>query len=290
MKKLRLFLMALVALCTHVSLSAQDLPAIPSGIFALGNEVTAVETGKWYFLYNHATLRYANENTSLQLKQATSPNGLDVAGNLGYLVTLEEDGNGKYYLRTGRGNYYKGPSSTARGTGAPSSKAASWAMAITPIADNPGHFLLQGSSTYNLAAPTDGSDLIGKTAKSANSISDWGFIEVKTASVEELKGRDLYNYQMGKLGLMRFKNKRSPNYLTTTASGSAVGAAKTSADLSQVWIVEKSGSGYTLRSANTGQYLQEDFAKPAGGAKELYIQFSPNNTGKQSYVNQRLGH
>ena len=71
MKKLRLFLMALVALCTHVSLSAQDLPAIPSGIFALGNEVTAVETGKWYFLYNHATLRYANENTSLQLKQAT---------------------------------------------------------------------------------------------------------------------------------------------------------------------------------------------------------------------------
>ena len=285
MKKLRLFLMALVALCTHVSLSAQDLPAIPSGIFALGNEVTAVETGKWYFLYNHATLRYANENTSLQLKQATSPNGLDVAGNLGYLVTLEEDGNGKYYLRTGRGNYYKGPSSTARGTGAPSSKAASWAMAITPIADNPGHFLLQGSSTYNLAAPTDGSDLIGKTAKSANSISDWGFIEVKTASVEELKGRDLYNYQMGKLGLMRFKNKRSPNYLTTTASGSAVGAAKTSADLSQVWIVEKSGSGYTLRSANTGQYLQEDFAKPAGGAKELYIQFSPNNTGDAAYIN-----
>lgn len=282
MKKLRLFLMALVALCTHVSLSAQDLPAIPSGIFALGNEVTAVETGKWYFLYNHATLRYANENTSLQLKQATSPNGLDASGNLGYLVTLESNGDGKYYLRSGRGNYYKSPSSTARGTGATLNTL--WAMAITPIADNPGHFLLQGS-TYNLAAPTDGSDLIGKTAKAANSISDWGFIEVKTASVEELKGRDLYNYQMGKLGLMRFKNKRNPNYLTTKASGSAVGAAKTSADLSQVWIVEKRGSGYTLRSTNTGQYLQEDFAKPAGGAKELYIQFSPNNTGDQAYIN-----
>lgn len=276
--------MALVALVANVSLTAQELPAIPSGIFALGNEVTAVETGKWYFLYNHATLRYANENTSLQLKQATSPSGLEAASNLGYLVTLEEDGNGKYYLRTGRGNYYKGPSSAARGTGAPSSKAASWAMAITPIDGYAGRFLLQGS-TYNLSAPADGSDLKGSNIKTANSGSDWGFIEVKTASAEDLKGRDLYNYQMGKLGLMRFKNKRNPNYLTTKTAGSAVGAAKTTADLSQVWIVEKSGSGYTLRSANTGQYLQDDFAKPAGGAKELYIQFSPNNTGDAAYIN-----
>ena len=276
--------MTLLALVANVSLSAQELPALPTGIYALGDEVTAVETGKWYFLYNHSTLRYANENTSNQLKQATSPSGLEAASNLGYLVTLEDNGEGKYFLRTGRGNYFKGPSSTARGTGAPSAKAASWAMEIAPIDGSAGHFLLKGS-TYNLAAPADGGDLKGSSATSAGTVSDWGFIEVKTASTSDLKGRDLYNYQMGKLGLMRLKNKRTPNYLTSNTAGSTVGAAKASSGLSQVWIVEKSGSGYTLRSANTGQYLQDSYSATSGSAKVLYIQFSPNNTGDEAYIN-----
>ena len=101
-----------------------------------------------------------------------------------------------------------------------------------------------------------------------------------------LSGRELYDYQIAHLSLFRLKNKRtSTSYLTTTTAGSAIGAKKASSGLSQIWIAEKKGSGYTIRSANTAQYLQEDFAKPAGGAVTMYIQFSPNNTGKQSYVN-----
>ncbi|MCR4995224.1 MAG: M60 family metallopeptidase [Bacteroidales bacterium] len=47
----------------------------------------------------------------------------------------------------------------------------------------------------------------------------------------------------------------------------------------------KDGEGYSLRSANTGEYLQADFSDPASGKTRLYIQSSPNNTGTQQYVN-----
>ena len=72
-----------------------------------------------------------------------------------------------------------------------------------------------------------------------------------------LTGRDLYDYQMSHLNFFRLKNKRTAtSYLTTNTAGSAIGARKATSGLSQIWIAEKSGNGYTLRSANTGQYLQ----------------------------------
>ena len=281
MKKLRTFLTLLFALLIGGKTMALD---IPTGIYELGDEVTTPETGKWYFLYNHGTSKYIKENSSNALKQTTSPKGLSVSGNEGYLVTLEEASDGKFYIKTGLGNYYKGPSNSARGTGA--TATASWAMTITTIEGNPGHFLLQGT-TYNMIAPSDGvSDIKGGTNKTADDIGDWAFVEVKTGSVDDLTGRDLYNYQMSQLGLIRLYNKRTAtSYLTTTTSGSAVGAAKASSGLSQIWILEKSGNGYTMRSANTGQYLQSTFGTPAASATTLYIQFSPNNTGTQSYIN-----
>ena len=101
-----------------------------------------------------------------------------------------------------------------------------------------------------------------------------------------LSGQDLYNYQISHLNLFRLRSRRSSSmYLTTRTAGTAIGAAKAAKGLSQIWIAEKAGSGYTLRSANTGQYLQAEFSTPAGSRSTMYIQFSPNNTGKQSYVN-----
>ena len=48
-------------------------------------------------------------------------------------------------------------------------------------------------------------------------------------------------------GLLRFKNKRTTTaYLTSKTAGSAVGAAKTPADWSQIWYVAASGEGYTF--------------------------------------------
>lgn len=81
-------------------------------------------------------------------------------------------------------------------------------------------------------------------------------------------------------GLIRLKNRRtSTAYLTSTTAGSATGAAKKSGDYSQVWVCLTSGSGYTVRSAQTGEYLQANFGSPAAAATTLYIQVSPNATG-----------
>ncbi len=281
MKKFYLFLTLLLAMLAGNTAKALDLP---TGLYDLGDEVTAVETGKWYYLMNHGTNKYVKENASNALKQTSSPKGVTISGNEGYLVCLEDAADGKFYIKTGLGNYFKAPSSSARGTGA--NQTESWNFTITTIEGNPGHFILQGPSTYNMIAPTDGSDIKGGTSKTLNGIGDWAFVEVKTTTAEELTGRDLYNYQISQMSLIRLYNKRtSTAYLTTTAAGSAVGASKASTGLSQVWIVEKNGAGYTLRSANTGQYLQSTFSTPSGSAATLYFQFSPNNTGTQSYCN-----
>lgn len=281
MKKMHTLLTLLFALFFGNKVMALD---IPTGLYDVGEEVTTLATGKWYFLYNRGTSKYIKENSSNALKQVTSPKGLSISGNEGYLVTLEDAGDGKYYIKTGLGNYYKAPGSSARGTGA--TATSSWAIGITAIEGYAGHFILQGPTTYNMVAPNDGSDIKGGTNKTASSIGDWAFIEVKTSSADELTGRDLYNYQMSKLGLIRLHNKRAATaYLTSNASGSATGASKASTGLSQIWILEKSGAAYTMRSANTGQYLQANFAEPSGSAANLYIQFSPNNTGTQAYIN-----
>ncbi len=266
MKKFYLLLTLLLALVGVGTAQALDLP---TGLYDVGKEVTTLETGKWYYLMNRGTSKYIKENTSNALKQSASPKGVSISGNEGYLVTLEDAGEGKYYIKTGLGNYYKAPNSTsARGTGA--TLTTSWAITIETIEDNAGHFLIFGSGTYNMVAPTDGTDIKGGTNKTLNGIGDWAFVEVKTTTPDQLTGRDLYNYQMSKLGLIRLHNKRTTtSYLTTTTSGKAVGASKASKGLSQVWILEKSGSAYTVRSANTGEYLQPAFDTPSGSATNM---------------------
>ena len=80
-------------------------------------------------------------------------------------------------------------------------------------------------------------------------------------------------------GLLRFKNKRTTTaYLTSKTAGSAVGAAKTTADWSQIWYVAASGEGYTIRNAETGEYLQANFAEPSATKTTLYIQYDKNQT------------
>lgn len=104
----------------------------------------------------------------------------------------------------------------------------------------------------------------------------------------DLKGKALYDYQMQQLGLVRLSNKRTNTaFLTSTTAGAAKGASKTASGLSQIWILAKSGDGYTVRNANTGEYLQSDYSAPSSQATTLYIQYSPNNTNTstQAYIN-----
>ena len=83
-------------------------------------------------------------------------------------------------------------------------------------------------------------------------------------------------------GLVRIVNRRTTTaYLTSNAAGSAIATNKvnTSGNLSQIWIIDAKGDGYICRSANTGEYLNENWAAPIAGSTVIYIQTSPNATG-----------
>ena len=86
-------------------------------------------------------------------------------------------------------------------------------------------------------------------------------------------------------GLIRLKSKRTSRYLSTETSGSATTTVKNLQKMSQVWILEPYIDGYYLRSANTGEYLQADYAVPAAGKTRLYIRKSPNATGTALFWN-----
>ena len=86
-------------------------------------------------------------------------------------------------------------------------------------------------------------------------------------------------------GLIRVKSKRTSRNLFTETSGSATTTVKNLQKMSQVWILEPYGDGYYLRSANTGEYLQAEYAVPAAGKTKLYIRKSPNATGSALFWN-----
>ncbi|MBO4613120.1 MAG: M60 family metallopeptidase [Bacteroidaceae bacterium] len=98
-------------------------------------------------------------------------------------------------------------------------------------------------------------------------------------------GNNYVNAQDITTGLVRVKSKRTSYYLSTANSGVATTTAKNLNTLNQVWILQASGDGYTFRSANTGEYLQADYAVPASGATTLYIRKSPNATGTAVFYN-----
>lgn len=248
-------------------------------IFQVGEPSTELEVGKIYLLYNNYSGRFAFEDTDGSLILAKNPTGLSVSSNMGYIFQIESADGGKYNIKTGLGNYIPNPSSSKKAT--TTTTPPSRALSITQIADAPGHFLISGTIS-KLVAPADGSAaLTGGNGTKLNGVADWSFVNVEMSDVGNLKGRELYDFQMSEDNYIRLFNKRNPNYLTSTSPGEAYGSQKNTDGLSQVWIKEKSGNGYTLLSAETGQYLGEDFGTPKSTATELYFQYSPNNTNQQ---------
>lgn len=269
MKTDRLFISVLLALASFTVSFAGEYAG---KLYDVGSKATTIEAGKLYFMYNNSTKKFAYEGTDNLLHQGTTPKAMDVESNLGYMFQLETsaDYEGKYFVKTGLGRYVSNPSSSK-------SKATiteGYPMTISEITGGSGNFSIKGNMYY-LSAPSTGADLIGaSTAKLGNSC-DWSFYEVKFTSVSELKGQNLYKYQMQQ-SLIKLYNKRISNYLTAS-KGSVYGAAKAKTGFSQIWIKEADDTGWTLRSAETGEYLTDDFGTP-GDATKLYMKYSPNNT------------
>lgn len=283
MKKVYLLLTLLLSLFAGNRAMAIEQP---TGQMKLGDAVNTIETGKWYFMFTPKQNKFVKESNNALKQTAISPDNKSVDGNEGYLVAFEDAGEGKYYIVTANGNYFRKPGSSARGTAA--EKTADDVFTLIAIEGAEGHFGLQGTdATYKYLSAPDNGDLKGGTITPASGKStDWQFYAASFKSADELNGKDLFDYIVGKDRLIRIHNKRTATaYLTSNTAGSAVGASKAATGLTQVWIMEKSGVGYTLRSAHTGQYLQDNYAVPANDASQKYIQFSPNNTGTESFIN-----
>ena len=104
---LKLFLASLFAVFGTAFSQAQE-NELAGKIINVGNNATTLETGKWYVLYNANTSSYVLEGAGNTLGvSTTSPNNTDAQANAGYLVQLEATSTeGRYYLKSGLGNYY----------------------------------------------------------------------------------------------------------------------------------------------------------------------------------------
>ncbi|MBQ6192173.1 MAG: M60 family metallopeptidase [Bacteroidaceae bacterium] len=255
-------------------------------IINVGNAATELQTGKWYVLYNDFSKAYTLEGADNTLGvSTTSPSGADAQANAGYLVQLEETGtSGRYYLKSGLGNYYCNVMAS-RNNGTSAEVQTKYFFAINQFS-TAGHWSLRSNGQYYLQ--NNGGKLCGGSSRgSEGGDRDWAFLEVSITDLGSLTGKDYVSFVLGKKNLVRLTNRRSTNSRLADNGTSTVGAAKNNNTLAQVWLLDKSGSGYTLRNANTGRFLNDDdnFRSPSATAARIFIQFSPNNSGSQAYIN-----
>ena len=282
---LKLFLASLFAVLGTAFSYAQE-NELAGKIISLGANATTLETGKWYVLYNANTSSYVLEGAGNTLGvSTTSPNNTDAQANAGYLVQLEGNGTeGQYYLKSGLGNYYANLT-TSKNNGTSATVKASYYYAIAQFGTE-GHWSLR--STNRLYLQSSGGKLIGASSiGSAGGDRDWVFRTVTFTDASSLTGKAYVNYVLGNKNLVRLTNRRSSSSRLTDNGTNTVGASKNDNTLAQVWLLSKSGSGYTLRNANTGRYLNDDsnFRSPSQTANTIYIQFSPNNGTNDAYIN-----
>lgn len=109
-----------------------------------------------------------------------------------------------------------------------------------------------------------------------------------------LTGKDLVDSYLAKGGLFRIYGARGSytnRVIVENSSNQLVVQSKrtSSVNLSEIWIVEKSGTAFTLRNANTGRYVQNQTAESTphstgDASAKFYIKYSDNNTEGGEYV------
>lgn len=287
MKKIYTFLLIVATMLTmsaHIQASAEEFTG---KILSIGNTVTSLEAGKWYFLCNQSTGRYVCEGSDNTLGLSSdTPNGLEASANLGYLVQLESAGeNGKYYLKSGLGNYYRSVSSS-KNNGTEASQRSTSIYTITSFDEKSGHWLFRSNGLYYLQ--DNSGKLLGvNSVGSVGGNRDWALREALFKDVSDLTGTSYIKYVLNKGGLVRLTNRRISSASLAQVGDIMQGTPLQKSDLAQVWILGKNGGGYTLRNASTGYYLnsEDNYRSPSSSAVKLYVQSSPNNTATSSYVN-----
>ncbi len=255
-------------------------------IINLGGNATTLETGQWYVLYNASTSSFIVEGEGNALGvSSTSPNGTDAQSNAGYLVQLEKaEADNQYYLKSGLGNYYAN-ATMSRINPTSAEVVAKYAYTIAQLG-SAGHWSLRSNGMYYLQ--NSNGKLIGASSVGgAGSDRDWVFRKVTFSDLSDLTGTAYVRYVLSNTNIVRLTSRRNTNVRLSDNGSNTEGAGKNDNTLAQVWLLSKAGSGYTLRNANTGRFLNDDdnFRSPSTSANTIYIQFSPNNGTNDAFIN-----
>ncbi len=278
-------LAALLFVCVAAPLYAQA-EDFAGKVISLGGNATTLETGQWYVLYNSSTSSFVVEGADNTIGvSTTSPNAASASSNAGYLIQLENaEEEGRYYLKTGLGNYIANVNTT-RNNGTSATLMTKFYYTIAQLG-SAGHWSLRSNNLYFLQ--NKGGKLIGSSSVGgAGTDRDWVFRKVSFTDIKDLTGTAYVRYVLSGTNLVRFTNRRyTGNRLVDNGTNTA-GASSNNNSLAQVWILAKSGEGYTLRNADTGRYLNDDnnFRTPSDLANTIHIQFSPNNGTNDAYIN-----
>lgn len=282
---IKLVLASLLAVFGAVSGWAQT-SEFAGKIINVGGNATTLEAGQWYVLYNPYSSSFTLEGASNTLGvSTTSPNNGDALSNAGYLVQLEETGTtGKYYLKSGLGNYYCNVT-TSKNNGTDPTAVGKYIYTIAQFS-TAGHWSLRSNNLYYLQ--NNGGTLMGASSKgNSGGDRDWVFRTVTFSDLSNLTGKAYVNYVLSSKNIVRITSRRNQNIRLSDNGTNTEGAGKNDNTFAQVWLLNKAGSGYTLRNAATGRFLNDDdnFRTPSTASNTIYVQFSPNNGTDDAYIN-----
>ena len=282
---IKLVLASLLAVFGAVSGWAQT-SEFAGKIINVGGNATTLEAGQWYVLYNPYSSSFTLDGASNTLGvSTTSPNNGDALSNAGYLVQLEETGTtGRYYLKSGLGNYYCNVT-TSKNNGTDPTALGKYIYTIAQFS-TAGHWSLRSNNLYYLQ--NNGGTLMGASSKgNSGGDRDWVFRTVTFSDLSNLTGKAYVNYVLSSKNIVRITSRRNQNIRLSDNGTNTEGAGKNDNTFAQVWLLNKAGSGYTLRNAATGRFLNDDdnFRTPSTASNTIYVQFSPNNGTDDAYIN-----
>ena len=294
MKTLKQCLLMLLALLPFAA-DAQLSELSGQVISVSSTEATDFTTGQWYVIKSRGRNAYAYENGSSTMYMKTGDaNGESAKASCGSLIRFVAASSGKYYIQTGYGNYLKSGNSNAAITTVSSTSNAG-TYTIEKVASTDGHFYMQDASTnYVVDANPAGSTMAywGTTIPAGTAgNNNWAFYEV-TLNTDPVVW---FSDQVGSGGAYRLRCRLgysgSPTYQYAAVNSSGTNVVTTKATSGddayrQMWIIEPSGSGYTLRNVYTGLYISTDVSGTgSSSAGTFYAKYSASNeSSATSYV------
>lgn len=277
-KVFALFVLLLFAVTGSVHALVEDINA--NDVITVNTVATkgTFKANTWYTIYNQGRKAYAYGDATVTSQAPMS--GYSVNDGHKFLIRFVSSGTeGKYYIQTAAGSYYKDLANNSS-TGITTDKASAGLFTIGEISS--GNWYLKGT---NFVMDSNGAAILGygtTIPTTAGGNNAWTMYEVSTCDPSQLSGGALVSYQLLKGDLFRIQSRgNSTQYICeNTATHKATTQAKTSLSstrMRQMWVIEHDDNGFSLRNADSGEYLQDNYT--CTSSKYYWnVRLSPNNT------------